>query len=42
QSISKASEIYHQLFKDPKKEAAFWLDHVIKYGGAYMRSNPQK
>ncbi|CAL1531827.1 unnamed protein product [Lymnaea stagnalis] len=42
QSISKASEIYHQLFQDPKKEAAFWLDHVIKYGGAYMRSNTQK
>ncbi|BFZ10327.1 hypothetical protein BsWGS_13366 [Bradybaena similaris] len=40
--ISIASEIYRELYKNPKKEAAFWLDHVLRYGGEYMRYSGQK
>jgi glucuronosyltransferase len=41
-AIGKASEIYRELYKNPKKEAAFWIDHVMRYGGSYMRSSAQK
>jgi glucuronosyltransferase len=41
-SIGTASEIYRELYKNPRKEAAFWLDHVIQYGGSYMRYSGQK
>jgi glucuronosyltransferase len=41
-TIKKASEIYRELYKNPRKEAAYWLDHVIRYGGSYMRYSGQK
>jgi glucuronosyltransferase len=41
-SISTASEIYRELYKNPRKEAAYWLDHVVRYGGSYMRYSGQK
>jgi len=40
-SIFKASSLYRQLFKSPVNESAFWVDHVIQHGGAYMRSAGQ-
>ncbi|BFZ10326.1 hypothetical protein BsWGS_13365 [Bradybaena similaris] len=42
ETISTASEIYRQLYKNPRQEAAFWLDHVMRYGGSYMRYSGQK
>ncbi|XP_076468962.1 2-hydroxyacylsphingosine 1-beta-galactosyltransferase-like [Babylonia areolata] len=41
-SISKASEIFQIEFGVPMERAAFWLDHVMKYGGAYMHSAGQE
>ncbi|XP_070191769.1 UDP-glucuronosyltransferase 2A3-like isoform X2 [Littorina saxatilis] len=41
-AISKASEIFRIEFGVPMERAAFWLDHVMKYGGAYMRSAGQE
>ncbi|KAH9493000.1 hypothetical protein Btru_022890 [Bulinus truncatus] len=35
--IAKKSEIYRLLFNNSRSEAAFWLNHVMKYGGDYMR-----
>lgn len=35
--IATASEIFKVVQGLPVKRAAFWLDHVMKYGGAYMR-----
>ncbi|XP_005101386.1 UDP-glucuronosyltransferase 2C1 isoform X2 [Aplysia californica] len=40
-NIQKASDLYKELYKSPVNETAFWLDHVMKYGGAYMRSAGQ-
>ncbi|XP_076444012.1 UDP-glucuronosyltransferase 1A7-like [Babylonia areolata] len=40
-AISKASELFRIEFGVPKETAAFWLDHVMKYGGAHMRSAAQ-
>ncbi|CAG5130433.1 unnamed protein product [Candidula unifasciata] len=40
-SIKKASILFRLLYKEPHKMAAFWIDHVIEYGGAYMRSAGQ-
>ncbi|CAG5116590.1 unnamed protein product [Candidula unifasciata] len=42
ENIKKASELYRELYKVPKEEAAYWLDHVMKYGGEYMRSPGQQ
>ncbi|CAG5124628.1 unnamed protein product [Candidula unifasciata] len=42
ENIKKASRLYRELYKDPKQEAAYWLDHVVKYGGEYMRSPGQQ
>ncbi|CAG5115488.1 unnamed protein product [Candidula unifasciata] len=42
ENMRKASELYRELYKVPKHEAAYWLDHVIKYGGEYMRSPGQQ
>ncbi|CAG5119401.1 unnamed protein product [Candidula unifasciata] len=42
ENIQKASRLYRELYKLPKQEAAYWLDHVMKYGGEYMRSPGQK
>ncbi|KAI8770867.1 UDP-glucuronosyltransferase 2A3 isoform X3 [Biomphalaria glabrata] len=41
-NIQKASQIFKELYKIPSKEAAFWFDHVMKYGGSYMRSSGQQ
>ncbi|CAG5129140.1 unnamed protein product [Candidula unifasciata] len=41
-TVSKASEIYRELYKNPRQDAAFWLDHVLRYGGEYMRYSGQK
>ncbi|BFZ00452.1 hypothetical protein BsWGS_03493 [Bradybaena similaris] len=42
ENMKKASRLYRELYKVPKQEAAYWLDHVIKYGGDYMRSPGQQ
>ncbi|KAK7491881.1 hypothetical protein BaRGS_00016900 [Batillaria attramentaria] len=42
QAISTASELFRIEFGVPMERAAFWLDHVMKYGGAYMRSAGQE
>ncbi|BFZ00453.1 hypothetical protein BsWGS_03492 [Bradybaena similaris] len=41
-NMKKASRLYRELYKVPKQEAAYWLNHVIKYGGDYMRSPGQQ
>ncbi|CAL1544431.1 unnamed protein product [Lymnaea stagnalis] len=41
-NIRKGSELFKELYKVPNKEAAYWFDHVIKYGGDYMRSSGQE
>ncbi|KAH9514619.1 UDP-glucuronosyltransferase 1-1 [Bulinus truncatus] len=41
-NIQKASRLYKELYRSPSKEAAYWLDHVMKYGGGYMRSPCQE
>ena len=41
QAISKASELFRIEFGVPMERAAFWLDHVMKHGGAHMRSAGQ-
>ncbi|KAL8573678.1 hypothetical protein ACOMHN_007231 [Nucella lapillus] len=38
-AISAASRLFRQEYHVPMDEAAFWLDHVMEYGGAYMRSS---
>ncbi|BFZ00658.1 hypothetical protein BsWGS_03697 [Bradybaena similaris] len=42
ENIKKASRLYRELYKIPKQESAYWLDHVMKYGGDYMRSPGQQ
>lgn len=41
-AISKASALFRQQYGSPMKEAAKWLDHVMQYGGEYMRYAGQK
>ena len=41
QAIAAASRLFRQQFHLPVDVAARWLDHVMKYGGAYMRSAGQ-
>ncbi|XP_070199115.1 UDP-glucuronosyltransferase 2B11-like [Littorina saxatilis] len=41
QTIARASELFHIEMGVPKDRAAFWLDHVMKYGGSHMRSAGQ-
>ncbi|XP_012938403.2 UDP-glucuronosyltransferase 1A4 [Aplysia californica] len=36
-NIRRASKLFRELYKEPQAEAAFWIDHVMKYGGGYMR-----
>uniref|UniRef100_A0A0B7BK20 UDP-glucuronosyltransferase n=2 Tax=Arion vulgaris TaxID=1028688 RepID=A0A0B7BK20_9EUPU len=40
-NIKKASTLFRQLYKESDKTAAFWIDHVMEYGGSYMRSAGQ-
>ena len=37
-SITKASEIFRSRHMSPRKRAAWWIDHVIKYGGDHLHS----
>ncbi|CAL1544430.1 unnamed protein product [Lymnaea stagnalis] len=41
-NIQRASTLFKELYKVPMKEAAYWFDHVMKYGGDYMRSSGQE
>ena len=38
QNIRKASNIFKSRALTPAKRAAWWIDHVIKYGGGHLRS----
>ncbi|KAK7506363.1 hypothetical protein BaRGS_00002475 [Batillaria attramentaria] len=40
-AITAASRLFRQQFHVPVEVGARWLDHVMKYGGAYMRSAGQ-
>ncbi|PVD38269.1 hypothetical protein C0Q70_00880 [Pomacea canaliculata] len=42
QAITKASELFKIEFGVPVEKAAFWLDHVMKYGGDHLRSSGQE
>jgi hypothetical protein len=41
ENMKKASRLYRELYKNSRKETAYWLDHVLQHGGAYMRSPGQ-
>nr|KAG5713515.1 hypothetical protein BaRGS_025063 [Batillaria attramentaria] len=41
-AITAASRLFRQQFHVPVEVGARWLDHVMKYGGAYMRSAVSK
>ncbi|CAL1544433.1 unnamed protein product [Lymnaea stagnalis] len=41
-TIQKASKLFKELYQLPMKKAAYWFDHVMKYGGDYMRSSGQE
>ncbi|XP_067650946.1 UDP-glucuronosyltransferase 2B7-like [Haliotis asinina] len=38
QKIKKAAEITNLRERSPKEEAVYWIEHVLKYGGAHLRS----
>ena len=38
ESIRKASVIFKNRSMTPRKRAAWWIDHVIKYGGSHLHS----
>ncbi|XP_046351620.2 UDP-glucuronosyltransferase 2A2-like [Haliotis rufescens] len=38
QKIKKAAEITKLRERSPKDEAVYWIEHVLKYGGAHLRS----
>ncbi|XP_071111136.1 UDP-glucuronosyltransferase 2A2-like [Haliotis cracherodii] len=38
QKIKKAAEITKLRKRSPKDEAVYWIEHVLKYGGAHLRS----
>ncbi|CAL1543780.1 unnamed protein product [Lymnaea stagnalis] len=40
-NVKKASELFRLLYKVPAESAALWIDHVMEYGGTYMRSAGQ-
>ncbi|KAH9514640.1 hypothetical protein Btru_023164 [Bulinus truncatus] len=41
-NIQKGSKLFKELYKVPNKQAAYWFDHVMKYGGDYLRSFGQQ
>jgi glucuronosyltransferase len=41
-AITESSEMFRAEFGVPMERAAFWLEHVIKYGGSRMRSAGHK
>jgi glucuronosyltransferase len=38
EAITKASEMYRDQLMTPKQTAAYWIDHVMKYGADHMLS----
>ncbi|XP_041475570.1 UDP-glucuronosyltransferase 2C1-like [Lytechinus variegatus] len=38
EAMLRLSSIYHDRPQRPLERAAFWIEHVIKHGGDYMRS----
>ncbi|XP_046563611.1 UDP-glucuronosyltransferase 2B17-like [Haliotis rubra] len=38
ENVVKASMIFKDKTLTPRQEAAYWINHVIKYGGSYFRS----
>lgn len=38
QKIGKASEVFRSQPMSPRERAAFWIEHVIKFGGDHLRS----
>ena len=41
-SITTASNLFREQYGVPLQTAAYWLDHVMRYGGGYMRSSGQE
>ena len=42
QAVTRSSHLFKELYGVPRERAAWWLDHVMKYGGDYMRSAGQE
>ncbi|XP_076457769.1 2-hydroxyacylsphingosine 1-beta-galactosyltransferase-like [Babylonia areolata] len=42
QAVVKRSRLFRELYGVPMETAAYWLDHVMEYGGDYMRSAGQQ
>ncbi|XP_076454228.1 UDP-glucuronosyltransferase 1-2-like [Babylonia areolata] len=42
QAVVKRSRLFRELYGIPMETAAYWLDHVMEYGGDYMRSAGQQ
>ncbi|KAL8566587.1 hypothetical protein ACOMHN_054809 [Nucella lapillus] len=42
QAVAKHSRLFKELYGVPMETAAYWLDHVMEYGGDYMRSAGQQ
>ena len=42
ENVSKLSRLFKQQYGVPMETAAFWIDHVMEYGGGYMRSAGQE
>ncbi|KAL8603844.1 hypothetical protein ACOMHN_049663 [Nucella lapillus] len=42
QAVVKYSRLYKEVYGVPMETAAYWLDHVMEYGGDYMRSAGQQ
>ncbi|XP_025108681.1 UDP-glucuronosyltransferase 2B10-like [Pomacea canaliculata] len=41
-AIARASRLFRDQMGVPAERGAYWLDHVMKYGGGYMRSAGQE
>ncbi|PVD32403.1 hypothetical protein C0Q70_07837 [Pomacea canaliculata] len=41
-AIARASHLFRDQMGVPAERGAYWLDHVMKYGGGYMRSAGQE
>ncbi|KAL8603845.1 hypothetical protein ACOMHN_049664 [Nucella lapillus] len=42
QAVVKYSRLFKEVNRLPMETAAYWLDHVMEYGGDYMRSAGQQ
>ena len=40
-AITTASDMYRELYKLPINKSAYWLDHVLRYGGSHLRTAGQ-